>query len=151
MPVHHSSQVLDRIHKDFTFRWFALQACSFHASRDIIEPIKVVFQGRCRYDYVIHVTHHEIPVLLSHSGQSLSHQSLKSGRCIAQAEWHPLPLVQPNSHANSVFSLSFFRKGTCQKAEPKSNVVKNLASPSLERLSSIRGIRYASFIVTALK
>ena len=28
----------------------------------------------------------------------------------------------PNSHKNPVFSLSFFRSGTCQKAEPKSNV-----------------------------
>ena len=46
----------------------------------------------------------------------------------------------PNSHAKPVFSLSFCRKGTCQKAEPKSNVVKNFASPSLERLSSIHGI-----------
>ena len=36
---------------------------------------------------------------------------------------------KPNSHANPVFSLSFFRRGTCQKAEPKSNVVKDLASP----------------------
>ena len=74
MPVHHSSQVLDRIPKDFTLRWFALQACSFHACKDFVESINVVFQVRCRYDYVIHVTHHEIPVLLSHSGQSLSHQ-----------------------------------------------------------------------------
>ena len=40
----------------------------------------------------------------------------------------------PNSHANPVISRSFFRRGTCQKAEPKSNVVKNLASPSREAL-----------------
>ena len=55
----------------------------------------MVLQGRCCYDYVIHVTHYKIPVLLCHSGQSLSHQSLKSGRCVAQAESHPLSLVQP--------------------------------------------------------
>ena len=63
----------------------------------------MVFQGRCRYDYVIHVTRHEIPVLLGHSGQSLSHQSLKSGRCIAQAEGHPLPLVQSQFARESGF------------------------------------------------
>ena len=103
MPVHHPSQVLNRIPKDFAFRWFALQACSFHTSKDLIEPINVVFQGWCRYDYVIHVLHHEIPVLLGHSGQSLSHQSLKSGRCIAQAEGHPLPLVQSQLARESGF------------------------------------------------
>ena len=54
----------------------------------------MVFQGRCCYDYVIHVTYHKIPVLLCHSGQSLSHQSLKRGRCVAQAEGNPLPLAQ---------------------------------------------------------
>ena len=37
------------------------------------------------------------------------------------------------------------------KAEPKSSVVKNLASPSFKRLSSIRGIEYASFFVTAFR
>ena len=93
MPVHHSSQVFNRIPKDFTFRWFALQACSFHASKDLIKPNNVVFQGRCRYGYVINVTHHEIHVLLGDCGQSLSHQSLKSSRCNAQAEGHTLPLV----------------------------------------------------------
>ena len=34
-------------------------------------------------------------MFLRHSGQSLSHQSLKSGRRVAQAEGHPLLLVQP--------------------------------------------------------
>ena len=63
----------------------------------------MVFQGRCRYDHVVHVTHHEIPVLLGHSRQSLSHQSLKSGRCIAQAEGHPLPLVQSQFARKSGF------------------------------------------------
>ena len=76
---------------------------------------------------------------------------MTSGRCIAQAEGHPLPLVQSQFARESGFlSLSFFRRGTCQKAEPKSNVVKNLASPSLDRLSSIRGIGYASLIVTSV-
>ena len=57
-------------------------------------------------DYVIYVTHHKIPVLLCHSGQSLSHQSLKSGRCVAQAEWHPLPLVQPQlTRESGLFSI----------------------------------------------
>ena len=66
----------------------------------------MVFQGRCCYDYVIHVTHHKIPVLLCHSGQSLSHQSLKSGRCVAQAEGHPLPLVQPQiTRESGLFSI----------------------------------------------
>ena len=55
----------------------------------------MVFQGGCCYDHVIHVTHHKVLVLLRHSRQSLSHQSLKSGRCVAQAEGYPLPLVQP--------------------------------------------------------
>ena len=44
----------------------------------------------------------------------------------------------PSSHAKPVFSRSCFRSGTCQNAEPKSNVVKNFASPSLDRLSSMR-------------
>ena len=108
MPVPHSSQVLDRIPKDFPFRWFSLQACSCHGSKDLIEPINVVFQGRCRNDYVIHVTHHDIPVPLSHSGQSLSHQSLKSGRCVAQAKGNPLPLVQPQfARESGLFSILF--------------------------------------------
>ena len=42
----------------------------------------------------------------------------------------------PSSHAKPVFSLTGFLSGTCQNAEPKSEVVKNFASPSLERLSS---------------
>ena len=32
-----------------------------------------------------------------------SHQSLKSGRCIAQAKGHPLPLVQPQFARESGF------------------------------------------------
>ena len=106
----------------------------------------------CCYDHVIHVTHHKVPVFLRHSGQSLSHQFLKK-KAVALHKpkgilfhWH-----NPNSNANPVFSLSFFRRGTCQKAEPKSSVMKDLASPSFERLSSIRDIGYASFIVTAFK
>ena len=67
----------------------------FPASKDLIEPINVVLQGRCCYDYIIHVRHHKIPVLICHSSQSLSHQSLKSGRWVSQAEGNPLPLVQP--------------------------------------------------------
>ena len=63
------------IPQDFTFRWFAFQLCSFHAAKDLIEPINVVFQGRCCYDHVIHVTHHKVTVLLRHSGQSLSWSS----------------------------------------------------------------------------
>ena len=103
MPVHHSSQVLDRIPKDFTFRWFAFQACSFHTSEDLIESINGILQGWCRYDYVIHVAHQEIPVLFGHSCQSLSHQPLKGCRCIAQAEGHPLPLLQPQFACESGF------------------------------------------------
>ena len=84
-----------RIPQVLAFRWFAFQACSLHAVEDLIEPINVVFQGGCCNDHVIHVTHHQVPVLFRHSGQILSHRSLKSGRCVAQAEGHPLPLVQP--------------------------------------------------------
>ena len=54
----------------------------------------MVFEVRCCHDHIIHVTHHKIPVPFHHSGQSLSHQSLKSGRCAAQAEGHPLLPVQ---------------------------------------------------------
>ena len=51
-------------------------------------------------------THHKIPILLGHTGQSLSHQSLKSGRCVAQAEGNPLPLVQPQLACESgLFSI----------------------------------------------
>ena len=70
-------------------------ACSFHATKDLIESIKVVCQGGCCYDHVIHVKHHSNPVLLRYSGQSLSHQSVKGRRGVAQAKGHPLPLVQP--------------------------------------------------------
>ena len=62
----------------------------------------MVFQSGCCYDHVIHVTHHKVSVLFRHSGQSLSHQSLKSGHCVAQAEGHPLPLVQPQLTCESV-------------------------------------------------
>ena len=59
----------------------------------------------CCYEYVIHVTHHEIPVLLCHSGLSLSHQSLKGGRCVAQAEGHP-PLIRPQfTRESGLFSI----------------------------------------------
>ena len=51
--------------------------------------------SRSKLSFRVGVTHQKILVLLRHSGQSLSHQSLKSGRCVAQAEGHPLPLVQP--------------------------------------------------------
>ena len=46
----------------------------------------------------------------------------------------------PSSHAKPVFSRSCFRSGICQNAEPKSNVVRNFASPSLYRLSSMREV-----------
>ena len=47
-----------------------------------------------------------MPVLLCDSGQSLSHQSLKSGRCVAQAEGQPLPLVQPQfTRESGLFSI----------------------------------------------
>ena len=55
----------------------------------------------------------------------------------------PFHWNNPSSHAKPVFSRSCFLSGTCQNAEPKSNVVKNFASPSLDRLSSMRGIGYA--------
>ena len=66
----------------------------------------MVCQGGCCYDHVIHVAHHKIPILLRYSGQSLSHQPLK-GRCgVAQAEGHPLPLVQPQfTCISSLFSV----------------------------------------------
>ena len=55
----------------------------------------MVSQSGCCYDHVIHVTHHKVLVLFRHSGQSLSHQSLKTGRGVAQAKGHPHQLVQP--------------------------------------------------------
>ena len=66
----------------------------------------MVFQGWCCYDHVIHVTHLKIPVLLRHSGESLSHQCLKRGRCVAQSERHPLPLVLPQfTRESGLFSV----------------------------------------------
>ena len=60
----------------------------------------------CCYDRVVHVAYHKVPVLLGYSGQSLSHQSLKSGRGVAQAKGHPLPLVQPQFTCESgLFSV----------------------------------------------
>ena len=79
----------------FHISMVCISSLLFSCIRNLIEIINAVFQGRCCYNYVIHVTHHKIPVFLCHSSQSLSHQSLKSGRCVAQAEGHPLPLVQP--------------------------------------------------------
>ena len=77
-----------------------------HAIKDLIEPIDVVCQGGCCNDRVIHVTHHKIPVLLSYSGQSLSHQSLEDRRGVAQAKGHPLLLVQPQFTCESgLFSV----------------------------------------------
>ena len=99
-----------------------------------------------RYDYVIHV---------NTSRDSRTSWSLSSKPEPSVFEKWPLHCTSrrassstgnnPNSHANPVFSLSFFRRGTCQKAEPKSNVVKNLASPSLDRLSSISRYRVRIF------
>ena len=43
------------------------------------------------------------PVLFGHSCQSLNHQSLKTCRCIAQAEGHPFPLVQSQFARESGF------------------------------------------------
>ena len=65
-----------------------------------------ICQGRCRFDHVIHVANHKIPILLRYSGQSLSHQSLK-GRCgVAHAKVHPLSLVQPQFTCESgLFSV----------------------------------------------
>ena len=54
----------------------------------------MVFLSGCCYEHVIHVTQHKVPVLLRYSCQSLSHQSLKSRRGVAQTKGHPLPLVQ---------------------------------------------------------
>ena len=119
---------------------------SFHASKDLIEPINVVFQGRCRYDYVIQVAHHEIPVLLGHSRQSLSHQSLKSGRCIAQAQGHPLPLVQSQFARESGF-LSILLP---QRDEPEGRTQVQCGE-ELGITKLREALVYASFIVTAFK
>ena len=100
---------------------------------------------------VMKVTHNKNPIFLRHSGKRVSYQSLKSGRGVAQAEGHPLPLVQPQFTCESGLFSVLLPQRDLPEAQPKSSVVKNLASPSFERLSSIRGIRYASFIVTALR
>ena len=108
MPVYHSSQVLDWISKDFTYTWFAFQACSYHATKNFIESIIVVCQGGGWYEHVILVTHHKIPVLLRYPGQSLGPQSLKGRRGVAQAKGHPLLLVQPQFTCESGFYFVLF-------------------------------------------
>ena len=79
---------------DFIFRWFAFQACSFHARRH-----HRVDQGALPRWVLLSPRHprttaHKIPVLPRYSGQNLSYQSLKGRRGVARAKGHPLPLVQ---------------------------------------------------------
>ena len=74
-------------------------------------------RGGCCYDHVIHVTHHKDPYFFV---RAISH------RKVAVALHKPKGILfhwyNLNSHANHVFSLSFFRRGTCLKAEPKNEV-----------------------------
>ena len=68
--------------------------------------INVICQGGCCYDHVIHVTHHKIPILLRYYDQSLSHQSSKGRRAVAQAKGHLLLLVEPQVTCESgLFSV----------------------------------------------
>ena len=89
----------------------------------------MIFQGGCCYDY----------------------QSLKRGRCVAQAEGHPLPLVQPQFTCKSGLLSVLLPQRDLPEGRTQVQSGEELASPSFERLSSIRGIGYASFIVTAFK
>ena len=86
-----------------------------------------------------------------YASQGLSRQPLKGRCCIAQAEWHPFPMIQAKITCKSTFSVSCFRKGTCQKAEPRSSVVNNLPSQNFERLSSLCVIGQASLMVHAFR
>ena len=51
----------------------------------------------------------------------------------------------PSWHAKPVFSRSCFLSGTCQTAEPKSNVVKNFAAPQLGEALIVTGNRICVF------
>ena len=112
------------------FDGFAFQACSFHTSEDLIESINVILQGWCRYG-------------LRHP-RSTSRDSRTFWSLLSKPEpsaFERLLLHCTSRRASSstgttpirtriLFSpCPFFRRGTCQKAEPKSNVVKNFASP----------------------
>ena len=58
----------------------------------------------------------------------------------------------PSSQENPVFfSLSCFLKGTYQKADPKSSVLRNFASPNFERLSYLLGMGQSSLAVTEFR
>ena len=105
----------------------------------------MVCQGGCCYDHVIPVTNHKIPVFLRYFGQNLSHQSLKSRRGVAQAKGHPLPLVQPQFTCESSLLSVLLPQRDLPEGRTEVHVVKNLASPCFESLSSPRGIGYASF------
>ena len=57
----------------------------------------------------------KVPVL-RYSGQSLSQQSLKSHRCVAQAKGHPRPLVKPQFICESgLFSVLFPQRYLSEK------------------------------------
>ena len=58
---------------------------------------------------------------------------------------------RPSCFAIAFFFLSCFLGGNCQNADPRSRIVKNLASPNFERLSSILGIGQASFALTEFR
>ena len=117
--------------------------------RYFIESVNVVCQRWCRYHYVIHLAHHEIPYffVMLVKAWAISHSN------VAVAFHKPKGILfiwfRPNSHAKLIFYLCFFHRGICQMAEPRSSVVKNLASPNFEGLSSICGNGHASFMVTA--
>ena len=57
---------------------------------------------------------------------------------------------RPSSQANTVFLLSRFFSGICQKAHARSILVKIFALPIRDRLSSILGNGNASLTVTSL-
>ena len=91
---------------------------------------------------IIHISLHEIPLILYYACQGLSHQSLKVAVALHKPKNILFHYYKLDSHANPVFSLSCFGRGTCRKAGPRYNVVKSLASANFERPLSIRGIRY---------
>ena len=58
---------------------------------------------------------------------------------------------KPSSQAKAVFCLSALRAGINQRVQAKSKLVEILTSTKREKLSSMHGRGYASFIETALR
>ena len=145
MLIHHSSQFFYRVPTNLAFRGFELQASPLHAVKNFIKSVKMVSQGEFSYNCIIYVAHHEVAFLFLPEPNVFE---WSPSHC--ESRRHLFPLITQLTRLNGL-TFSCFCKGTCQKAELRSNVVKKLASPSFKRLSSMSGMEYLSLLVPVFR